>query len=108
MGKLTMAFSMDDETDRDIVAFFETLPRREKSRTFRAMARAYIEKLNDSMPGGLVLGDLYQMLVEIRRLLKRGVYPMTNAPDSTSDQEDSLQNDPLLAQVEDALSGLGL
>ena len=72
------------------------------------MARAYIEKLDDSMPGGLVLGDLYQMLVEIRRLLKQGVYPMTDAPGSTSDQEDGLQNDPLLAQVEDALSGLGL
>jgi hypothetical protein len=108
MSKLTVAFSMDDEIDRDIVAFFATLPRREKSRTFRAMARAYIERLDDSMPVGLALGDLYQMLVEIRRLLKQGVYPMTDDADSAADQEGSPQKDPLLAHVEDALSGLGL
>lgn len=102
MSKITMAFSLDDKVDRDILDFFAALPRREKSRTFRAMARAYIAPAMGT--GDLTLGDLYQLLVEIKRLLQQGIVPVPGQPDPSAGPAD----DPLLARVEDALSGLGL
>lgn len=102
MAKTTLTFSLDDQADRDVLAFFGGLPRREKSKTFRTLVRAYVEGANEPGMGSLTLGDLYQVLVEIKALLKQGARP------ATDDVEVAAPADPLLARVEDALSELGL
>ena len=101
MGKVTMAFSLDSEADKDILSFFASLPKREKSRTFRAMARAHIGST------GLTLGDLYQELVEVKRLLKSGVIVQDGQVANGRDDE-STQDDPLVAEAEAQLANLGL
>ena len=98
MAKVTVTFSLDSEADKDILSYLASLPKREKSATFRAMARAYIGN------AGLTLGDLYQELVEIRRMLKSGAFVAGSEPGGEPAQED----DPLMAEVESLLSNLGL
>ena len=101
MGKVTVAFSLDSEADEDILSFFASLPKRAKSRTFRAMARTHIGNV------GLTLGDVYQEIAEIKRLLKSGL--IVQAGQMTSDRgADPAQDDPLVAEAEAQLANLGL
>lgn len=100
MGKVTMAFSLDSETDEDILSFFDSLPKRAKSRTFRAMARAHIGGV------GLTLGDLYQEVAEVKRLLQSGA--RVGSGQTESDEISPEQEDPLVAEAEAQLANLGL
>ncbi|MHC4617183.1 MAG: hypothetical protein ACYTEQ_05455 [Planctomycetota bacterium] len=101
MGKVTMAFSLDSETDEDILSFFASLPKRTKSRTFRAMARAHIGGV------GLTLGNLYQEIVEVKRLLQSGV--IVQGRQTAGDEgDDPARDDPLVAEAEAQLANLGL
>ena len=101
MGKVTVAFSLDSEADEDILAFFASLPKRAKSRTFRAMARAHIGGV------GLTLGDLYHEIGEVKRLLQSGA--RVRSKQTQSDEgDDPAQDDPLVAEAEAQLVNLGL
>ena len=101
MGKVTVAFSLDSEADEDILSFFASLPKRAKSRTFRAMARAHIGGV------GLTLGDLYQEIAEVKRLLQSGV--IVQSEQTAGDEgDDPARDDPLVAEAEAQLANLGL
>ena len=67
MAKVNVSFSVDDQTDRDILTWLALLPKRKKSEAIREALRAYLSKQ------GVTLGDIYQAVQEIDRKLANGV-----------------------------------
>jgi len=103
MAKVTLAFSVDDDKDADIVRWWEGLERRQHSATMRAAIRAYRNTT------GLTLGDLLNELGEIKRLIRAGVVVQTNGNGGDVAQDDE-PLDPLAAEAQaalNALAGLG-
>ena len=103
MAKVTLAFSVDDDKDADIVRWWEGLERRQHSATMRAAIRAYRNTT------GLTLGDLLNEIGEIKRLIRAGVVVQTNGNGGdVADDDEPL--DPLAAEAQaalNALAGLG-
>jgi len=103
MAKVTLAFSVDDDKDADIVQWWEGLERRQHSATMRAAIRAYRNTT------GLTLGDLLNEIGEIKRLIRAGVVVQTNGNGGDVAQDDE-PLDPLAAEAQaalNALAGLG-
>jgi hypothetical protein len=101
MGRVTVAFSLDSKAGEDILSFFASLPKRAKSRTFRAMVRAHIGGV------GLTLGGLYQEIAEVKRLPQSGVI-VQGGQTATDEGSDPAQDDPLVTEAEAQLANLGL
>ena len=103
MAKVTLAFSVDDDKDADIVRWWEGLERRQHSATMRAAIRAYRNTT------GLTLGDLLNEIGEIKRLIRAGVVVQTNG-NGGDVADDNEPLDPLAAEAQaalNALAGLG-
>ena len=105
MAKVTLAFSVDDDKDGDIVQWWEDLGERgaNKSATMRAAIRAYRNTM------GLTLGDLLNEIGEIKRLIRAGVVVQTNG-NGGDVADDNEPLDPLAAEAQaalNALAGLG-
>jgi hypothetical protein len=96
--KTTVTFSLDTEQDGDILTYLGGLPKRQKSKTFRDAMRAHIGN------AGLTLGDVYQELAEIRRMLRHSAVVAHSADDPGNLKTD----DPEIAEVKAILAGLGL
>ena len=93
MGQ-TVAFSVDPEEDRDIVLWLRD--QGNKSDAIRKAIRAF-------KSGGLTLGDVYQAVMDVKRLIASGVVVSgENVP-----QGDDQGDDPEIAQVESILGSLG-
>ena len=99
MAKVTLAFSVDDDKDADIVRWWEGLERRQHSATMRAAIRAYRNTT------GLTLGDLLNELGEIKRLIRAGVVVQANGNGGDVAQDDE-PLDPLAAEAQAALNAL--
>jgi len=69
MAKTTVTFSLDTDTDRDLLHWLEGLPRRGRSEAIRAALRGHLTS-------GVTLGDVYQELRELRRKLEAGAVVM--------------------------------
>ena len=95
MANRTIAFSIDPDADRDILSWLDS--QGNKSDAIRKAIRAFVGS-------GLTLGDIYQEIVEVKRMLKNGV--VTIHEDGGDD--DLMQDDPEIAGVESVLDTLGL
>lgn len=95
MANRTIAFSIDPDADRDILSWLDS--QGNKSDAIRKAIRAFVGS-------GLTLGDIYQEIVEVRRLLRNGV--VTAQQDGGDDG--LMQDDPEIAGVESVLDTLGL
>jgi hypothetical protein len=56
---------------------------------------------------GLTLGDLYQEIAEVKRLLQSGVI-VQGGQTAVDEDGDPAQDDPLVAEAEAQLANLGL
>lgn len=65
MAKLTISFSIDDQTDRDIVRWIQSLPKRERSASIRAAIRSHTDSRQD-----VTLGDVYQAIQNLKADIK--------------------------------------
>ncbi|MBU0513918.1 MAG: hypothetical protein KJ621_04030 [Proteobacteria bacterium] len=74
MATVTVSFTLDSETDRDLVRWLAALPRRQKSAMIRDTLRVGLAR------GDLTLGDVYQAIKEVERKLARGVVVAGGAP----------------------------
>ena len=61
MAKLTISFSMDDQTDSDIARWLQSLPKRERSASIRAAIRSHTGSRQD-----ITLGDVYQAIQSLK------------------------------------------
>jgi hypothetical protein len=90
--KITITFSLDAETDRDLLRWLDRQDNR--SEAIRASIRAHIS-------GCVTLGDVYQAVRNLERTLKSGMVVQNN----TSDDGD-WDEPPAAAAALDALANL--
>ena len=82
MAKLTISFSIDDQADRDIVRWIQTLPKRERSASIRAAIRGYTNGRQD-----VTLGDVYQAIQNLKADIKtRSFTALAGAPTEWPDE----------------------
>jgi hypothetical protein len=98
MAKVTVAFSLDDEVDADILHELAELPKRKRSAAFRAAWRA------NQAAANLTLGDVMNELGEIRRALRNGAVIQHNGERAADTQQET---DPLAQTALAAIDGLG-
>lgn len=67
MANLTIAFSVNTETDADLVRWLAGLPKRGKSEAIRKVIRVGLGR------GGVTLGDIYQAVKALDHKLQAGV-----------------------------------
>jgi len=67
MATVTVSFTLDEQRDRDLLAWLERQPAGKRSASIRAAIRA------QASPTGVNLADVYQAVVELDRKLARGV-----------------------------------
>ena len=67
MAKATRSFTLDDQTDRDILTWLDRLPKRKKSEAIREALRAHLSGQD------VTLDHIYQVVREIDRKLAYGV-----------------------------------
>ena len=91
MSRTTETFCLDGEHDMDIVRWLDRQPN--KSAAIRAALRAHIAN-------AVTLLDVYQEVTELRRTIRNGVTV------AGAGSDDAPVN-PLVAEAEAALSGLG-
>jgi len=94
MATITVAFSLDDKADRDIVAWLDKIPIGVKSAAIRDVIR-------DHLRGQVNLGDIYQKLLEIDAKLAAGATVASAGQVSAGDVDEP-------ADVALALDRLGL
>ena len=66
MATVTVSFALDDQQDRDLLRWLDSLPKRGKSEAIRDALRAHLGR------GGITLGDVYQAVKELERKLQNG------------------------------------
>ena len=91
--KVTIAFTLNTEADRDILRWLE----RQENRS-----AAIREAIRRHISGGVTLGDVYQAVKDLERKLRTGVVVTGNAPDEGDDWEEP----PDAAAALDALAEL--
>ena len=69
MAKATRAFSLDTETDSDLLAYLDSLPRGSVSAAIRAALRAHLE----GSSGVVTLRHIYQAITRIEDRLDAGI-----------------------------------
>ena len=79
--KVTIAFTLNTEADRDILRWLE----RQENRS-----AAIREAIRRHISGGVTLGDVYQAVKDLERKLRTGVVVTGNAPDEGDDWEEPL------------------
>lgn len=62
MASITLSFSMNSETDRDIIEYYDKLPKGEKSREFVRVHKIHLDN------AGITLADL---AAKLDRILER-------------------------------------
>ena len=67
MATLTVSFTVDEQSDRDLIAWLQAQPAGRRSAAIRAAIRAQIS------PSGVDLADVYQAVLALDRKLARGV-----------------------------------
>ena len=70
MAKVTMSFTLDDETDRDLACWLSGLPRRKRSEEIRKALRKSLQVGQER--GGATIGDVYQAVRDLERKLQNG------------------------------------
>jgi hypothetical protein len=96
MAKVTSSFTLDDQSDRDILTWLDRLPKRKKSEAIREVLRAHLRGR------GVTLSDIYQAVREIDRKLASGAVIV-----GTGEVDDAMDtNEP--PDVAAALDSLGL
>ena len=101
MAKITLAFSVDSDTDADIVTWWDEMGEQGTNRS--ATIRAAIRNYKDT--AGLTLGDIFNELGEIHRLLRNGTVVNSDAGAPETDREPA---DPLTREAQAALDALGM
>jgi hypothetical protein len=94
--KVTLAFSVDSENDRDVLAWWERQP--VKSQGFRAVVREHLEK-------HVALVDVYLIVVDIRKMLQAGAVVRRGQAERSPEAE---AGDPLIAAAQAKIDNLGL
>ena len=61
MASMTISFTLDDKTDRDILRWLNSQPKKQRSKAIREALRAHIGY------GGVTLGDVYEAIQDLRR-----------------------------------------
>ncbi|HUX78063.1 MAG TPA: hypothetical protein VMY40_15630 [Anaerolineae bacterium] len=97
MASMTFTFTVDLERDRDLLAFFKGVPSRKRSEHIRAAVRKYIGQ-------AVTLGDVYQELAEVKRMLRAGTGDL---PSAGADPEADA-GDPRVDQARRKIADLGL
>ncbi|MCS7226786.1 MAG: hypothetical protein NZ821_07335 [Gloeomargarita sp. SKYB31] len=93
MGRVIVSFSLDTEEDRDILRWLE----RQESKS-----AAIREALRSHLVGGVTLGDVYQAVKDLERLMRSGVV-LAAGP---ADPQDEPDEPPDLAAALEALGKL--
>jgi hypothetical protein len=78
MATVTVSFTLDTRRDKDLVAWLERQPERQRSAAIREALRAHLS-------AGVSLVDVYQAVIALDRKLARGV--RVSDPDTDDDQE---------------------
>jgi len=91
--KVVVSFSLDTDEDRDLLRWLG----RQENRS-----AAIREVLRVRVSGGVTLGDVYQAVKEVERLIRSGVV-VTGAP---ADDSDAWEEPPEIAAALDALGKL--
>lgn len=91
MGRVIVSFSLDTEEDRDILRWLER--QESKSAAIREALRAHLL-------GGVTLGDVYQAVKDLERLIRSGVVVAAGRP---ADPQGEPEEPPDLAAALDAL-----
>lgn len=81
MAKTTITFSLDTETDRDLLYWLEGLPKRGRSEAIREALRGHLEH-------GVSLGDVYQAVRDLERRIGQGVVSSGNHKEALEEPDD--------------------
>jgi len=79
MATVTVSFTLDEQRDRDLIAWLEGQSAGQRSAAIRAAIRA------QAGPNGISLTDVYQAIVALDRKLARGV--RLSDPDTDEGEE---------------------
>jgi len=60
MASITVSFTLDDKTDRDLLRWLDSLPKRGKSEAIRDALRAHLGR------SGVTLGDIYEAIMDLK------------------------------------------
>jgi len=72
MAKVTVSFTLNDQADRDVIAWIDRISDGQKSAAIREALRGHLR-------GGVSLDQIYQKLLEIDGKLTNGVMASTSA-----------------------------
>ena len=91
MAKVTLSFTLDDNKDKRLLRWLESLPKRGRSEAIREVLTAHLGR------NGITLQDIYEAIMDLKRS------GLAVAP-----QDDSGPQSDVPADVLDNLSKLGL
>jgi hypothetical protein len=95
MAKMTVSFTIDDATDKDIARWLKQFGRGERSEAIRDTLRTGLGR------GGVTLGDVYQAVKGLERKLSSGAAIVGSEPGPELDEP------PEAAANLDALAAMG-
>ena len=81
MAKVTMSFTLDDETDRDLVRWLSKLQKGKRSEEIRQALRAGLEH-----GSSVTIEDVYQAVQQLERKLQNGA--VAKGPPSGDDWDE--------------------
>jgi Arc/MetJ-type ribon-helix-helix transcriptional regulator len=61
MAKSVVSFVLDEEQDRDLLRWLQSLPKGARSEAIREALRAHLGR------SGITLGDIYQAILDLKR-----------------------------------------
>ena len=85
MATVTVCFTVDNDEDRDLVRWLDSLPKRKRSDAIRKTLRAGLDR------GGVTLGDVYQVVKGLERRLQNGAAIASPSPEPTCDWDEPLE-----------------
>jgi hypothetical protein len=91
MAKVTISFTLDDNKDKRLLRWLESLPKRGRSEAVREVLTAHLGQ------NGITLQDIYEAVMDLKR---SGL--------AVASQDDSGSQSDVPADVLDNLSKLGL
>jgi len=91
MAKVTISFTLDDNKDKRLLRWLESLPKRGRSEAIREVLAAHLGQ------SGITLQDIYEAIMDLKR---SGL--------AVASQDDSGPQSDVPADVLDNLSKLGL
>ena len=91
MAKVTISFTLDDNKDKRLLRWLESLPKRGRSEAIREVLTAHLGQ------SGITLQDIYEAVMDLKR---SGL--------AVASQDDSGPQSDVPADVLDNLSKLGL